>query len=80
MEDKDVLRRIEALVAEEHDLLNKRSEGTIGAEGHQRLEELQVNLDQCWDYLRQRRAARESGLEPDSASVRSGATVERYQQ
>jgi Protein of unknown function (DUF2630) len=44
------------------------------------MEELKVSLDQCWDLLRQRRALREAGLDPDAASARSPEVVERYQQ
>jgi hypothetical protein len=47
---------------------------------HNRLESIRVSLDQCWDLLRQRRALRESGQEPDAAHVRDPEVVERYEQ
>ena len=72
--------RIEALVAEEHALLDE----TAGEEGatdkHKRLRDLQVSLDQCWDLLRQRRARRHAGEDPESAQPRDASTVERYKQ
>jgi hypothetical protein len=46
----------------------------------QRLRELKVSLDQCWDLLRQRRAPREAGRDPDAAGVRRAEVVERYEQ
>jgi hypothetical protein len=74
--DSDVLARIEALVAEEHDL-RERDELAADTE-HQRLQAVEVELDRCWDLLRQRRALRESGQDPDRASVRPGEEVEGY--
>lgn len=81
MDDSEVLARIRQLVDEERDL-RERHEGRGGLEDaeRERLGQLEVNLDQCWDYLRQRRAAREYGLEQDQASVRSPGVVERYEQ
>jgi hypothetical protein len=80
MDDADVISRIGALVEEEHAL-----ERTVGAEGPDeesdaRLRELEVALDQCWDLLRQRRARREMGQDPDDAQVRPSGIVEGYQQ
>ncbi|HEX6030583.1 MAG TPA: DUF2630 family protein [Tepidiformaceae bacterium] len=80
MEDKDVLTQISELVDEEHRLLRQRSVGAIGREGEQRLEELEVKLDQCWDYLRQRRGARHAGRPASGVGVRDAETVERYEQ
>jgi hypothetical protein len=80
MDDAEVIRRIGALVDEEHEL--ERSQAASGpdeaAEG--RLREIDVALDQCWDLLRQRRARREMGEDPDDAAVRPPEVVERYQQ
>lgn len=77
--DKDIQERIRELIDEEHSL-----RGTPGAgsaeKGTGRLGELEAQLDQCWDLLRQRRALREEGGNPDDAEVRSGDVVERYQQ
>ncbi|HET8618831.1 MAG TPA: DUF2630 family protein [Acidimicrobiales bacterium] len=80
MDDADVIRRIGELVEEEHAL--ERSVGTSGLDDdtEQRLADLEVALDQCWDLLRQRRARRHSGEDPDSAAVRPPDVVERYQQ
>jgi uncharacterized protein DUF2630 len=80
MDDDQIHGRIEKLVAEEHKLWNAESSGHGSEEDHRRLEELKVSLDQCWDLLRQRRALREEGGNPDDAEVRSGDVVERYQQ
>jgi hypothetical protein len=80
MTDEEVHGRIERLVSEEHELWTRESEGAASEDDRRRLEELKVSLDQCWDLLRQRRALREAGREPDDASVRAPEVVERYQQ
>lgn len=80
MEDQQVLNRIEALVAEEQELLKRQEHGPLDADTQARNERIRVHLDQCWDLLRQRRALREFGQDPDSATVRSEATVEQYEQ
>jgi hypothetical protein len=73
--DGAVLGRIQDLVAEEHRLLEQS--GLADAE-HQRLQKLQVELDQCWDLLRQRRALKETGRDPEQAHVRPPGVVEKY--
>ncbi len=80
MDDAEVIKRIGALVDEEHEL--ERSVGEQGPESDStsRLREVEVALDQCWDLLRQRRARRESGDDPDQAQVRPPEVVERNQQ
>ena len=80
MDDADVIKRIGALVDEEHEL--ERSLGEQGPESDagSRLRDVEVALDQCWDLLRQRRARREMGDDPDEAQVRPPEVVERYQQ
>lgn len=77
MEDQSILKRIQNLVDEEHrlDAHTERS-----PEDRQRYHDLQVELDQCWDLLRQRRAKREFGDDPDQAKVRDEETVESYEQ
>lgn len=80
MDDKNVLSRISDLVDEEHRLLAQRSGGEMGDDGHKRIAELEVELDQCWDFLRQRRAARGAGRDDDTVAVRDPSIVERYQQ
>jgi hypothetical protein len=81
MDDVDIVQQIDRLVDEEH-LLTRRtaSYGGPTEEDRDRLRDLEVQLDQCWDLLRQRRARRSAGQEPDDATVRSADVVERYQQ
>lgn len=79
MDDKEVLGRIHGLVDEEHKLREQLSQGKLSAdEEHARLKELEVALDQCWDLLRRRRAAREFGNNPDSEQAHSSSEVEGY--
>jgi hypothetical protein len=80
MVDKEIMQHIEKLVNEEHELLNLSEAGGLDDTQHARMQELQVNLDQCWDLLRQRRARRDAGLNPDEAKVRDPEIVEHYQQ
>jgi uncharacterized protein DUF2630 len=80
MEDPQIHGKIEQLVAEEHELWEREAAGNAGEADRQRLEELKVSLDQCWDLLRQRRALREAGRDPAAADVRGPEVVERYQQ
>lgn len=78
MDDKEVLNRIDELVQEEERLLHAHEGDGLSSEDHARMEELKVQLDKAWDYLRQRRALRQYGENPDEASVRDGGTVEDY--
>ncbi len=80
MVDKEIMQHIERLVNEEHELLNLSEASGLDDTQHARMQELQVNLDQCWDLLRQRRARRHAGLNPDEAKVRDPEIVEHYQQ
>jgi hypothetical protein len=80
MDDSQILGRIDELVAEEQNLHEREGRGQLDPGDHARLEEIQVSLDRCWDLLRQRRARREFGEDPDQASARSAGTVENYQQ
>ena len=80
MADEQIHDRIERLVDEEHELYSKVGEGGLSANEHNRLEEIKVSLDQCWDLLRQRRALRDAGQDPDAAQVRDPERVERYEQ
>lgn len=77
-EDRQILARIGELVAEE-DRLRDQLTG-LSPDERERLEQVEVALDQCWDLLRQRRARREFGHEPDAAEVRPPNVVERYSQ
>ena len=78
MADEDIITRINDLAHEEHQLFEKESEGMASAKERHRLKEIQVQLDQCWDLLHQRRARRSAGLDPDQAAVRPETTVEGY--
>ena len=84
MSDESIAARIEGLVAEEHQLRNREQADSGSTErleqDQERLRELQIELDRCWDLLRQRRARRDAGLNPDDAQVRDADTVERYLQ
>ena len=81
MDDKAVLSRISDLVDEEHRLRQQLSRGEIsGTEEHARLKDLEVALDQCWDLLRRRRAAREAGNDPNTEQAHSVDEVEGYLQ
>lgn len=80
MEDNEILQQIEKLVNEEHELTQQAHQGGLSAEGHTRMQQLEVNLDQCWDLLRQRRALRSAHLNPDEAKVRDADIVEHYKQ
>jgi hypothetical protein len=74
--ESPVLARIQRLVAEEHALRNKPALAPFEKE---QLAALEVDLDQCWDLLRQRRALREFGQSPAAAHVRPADVVERYE-
>lgn len=79
MDDQQVLSRIDELVQEEESLLHRHESEGLSEDEHARLRELQVQLDQAWDYLRQRRALRQYGEDPDEASERDAGTVEGYE-
>ena len=78
--DDDIVQTINKLADEEHHLEREHGDRPLTDEERRRLDAVKVSLDQCWDLLRQRRARRESGLDPDDAAVRSESTVEGYQQ
>ncbi len=80
MDDQQVLDRIDQLVKEEEQLLHRHEGEGLDDDEHARLQELQVQLDKAYDYLRQRRALRRAGDDPDDASMRDGGTVESYEQ
>ncbi len=80
MSDTEILHHIEALVNEEHELTKLAEQGGLDDEQRVRIRALEVSLDQCWDLLRQRRARRSAGLNPDEARVRDEQTVEHYLQ
>jgi hypothetical protein len=75
--DQPVLDHIQTLVAEEHRLYVHRS---LNDSDRERLAKIEVELDQCWDLLRRRRALRDVGLDPNEAQVRPPGVVEKYEQ
>lgn len=80
MNDIEILKRIEELVKEEHDLTQQSHRGGLSEDEHKRMRQLEIGLDQCWDLLRQRRALRSAHLNPDEAKVRDANIVEHYKQ
>ncbi len=78
MDDDKVTQTINELAREEHALFERESHGTASDADRERLRRLQVMLDQCWDLLRQRRAKREFGMNPEDARARDEKTVEGY--
>lgn len=84
MSDESIAARIEGLVSEEHELRAREQADSpdpaaLDAD-RERLRSVEVELDRCWDLLRQRRAARDAGADPDMAEARDAETVERYLQ
>jgi predicted nuclease with TOPRIM domain len=78
-DDVDIQQHIKGLIDEEHGLRTRLAEGRLSvAEENERLQRIEVELDQCWDLLRQRRAKREFGGDPAEAQVRDASTVENY--
>jgi hypothetical protein len=75
--DQPILHYIQTLMSEEHRLY---AQGSLAAADRARLAKLNVELDQCWDLLRQRRALRETGGDPNEAQVRPPEVVEKYEQ
>ena len=80
MDDGEIHGSIEQLVAEEHELWQRESDGTATDGDRQRLQSVKIALDRCWDLLRQRRALREAGLDPSVATERPEEVVEQYEQ
>ena len=78
MDDQQVIERINQIAHEEHQLWEREGRGEITDAERERLRELAVTLDQCWDLLHQRRARRAAGQNPDDTSVRDARTVEGY--
>ena len=84
MSDESIASRIERLVDEEHELRSREqadsSDTAALDQDRDRLRTVVVELDRCWDLLRQRRAIRDAGGDPDDAQARDAGTVERYLQ
>ena len=81
MSDESIAERIERLVAEEHQLRSREQTDTSEAleDDAARLRAVELELDVCWDLLRQRRALREFGRDPDEAEPRPPGIVENYE-
>jgi hypothetical protein len=80
MNDQDIMQQISKLVDEEHALMQAEASGEIDDPGRERMRALEVQLDQYWDLLRQRRSRRDFGENPNEAEVRKPDTVENYLQ
>ena len=80
MDDDELHRRIDDLVAEEHRLERAHTGQALSPEERARLDDVGVQLDRYWDLLRQRDARRRAGLDPDGAQERDASTVEGYRQ
>ena len=78
--DSRITKSIDELVQEEHTLWDAESRGEAGEAERQRLAEIKVELDRCWDLLRQRRALEEFGMDPNAAAARDESVVEGYEQ
>jgi hypothetical protein len=83
MNDESIADHIEKLVTEEHELRHReeadRDLDSLDAD-RERLRSVEIELDRCWDLLRQRRALRSAGGDPDDAQLRDADTVEHYRQ
>jgi uncharacterized protein YjaG (DUF416 family) len=80
MDDKEIVKRISDLAAEEQQLEEAHVGEGLSAEELKRKRDLEITLDEMWDLLRQRRAKRSAGQDPDAAAQRSADTVEGYLQ
>jgi hypothetical protein len=78
VDDKKITENIDALAREEHELFERESHGKATDADRARLLHLQGTLDQCWDLLRQRRAKRAAGQDPNEAHVRDERTIKNY--
>ncbi|WP_433217808.1 DUF2630 family protein [Microtetraspora malaysiensis] len=80
MRDDEILRRIGELIDEEHTLRGRLAAGELTTEDeHERIRTLESALDQCWDLLRQRRASRDAGEDPDIGVPRPVDEIEDYE-
>ena len=81
MDDTSIHQHISGLVDAEHELRRRLQAGEIDSDDERaQLRDLEVQLDQCWDLLRQRDARRSAGTDPDAAAARPVSEVEGYQQ
>ena len=80
MDDQELVKRINDLAEQEHRLEEAHVGQGLAPEEEERLRTIEVALDQCWDLLRQRRARRHAGQDPDEAAERPAPVVEGYRQ
>ncbi|HET7738926.1 MAG TPA: DUF2630 family protein [Tepidiformaceae bacterium] len=80
MTDDEIMSAIKALVDEEHSLLQKTEQGEVDDHSEKRLHAIEVALGQQWDLLRQRRALRRNGKDPNEATLRDAATIQHFRQ
>lgn len=81
MKDEEILGQIRQLVDEEHSLRARLAAGEVTSEEERaRIQSLEQSLDRCWDQLRQRRARRDAGDDPDHAAPRPASEIEDYEQ
>jgi len=78
--DADLVRHIDELVEMEHQLERSHAQNELSREDRARLDTIEVQLDQCWDLLRRRRARRRAGLDPSETEIRAAEVVEGYEQ
>jgi hypothetical protein len=80
LNDLEIVQNIDKLVAEEHQLERDHGDRELSDDERERMNRIEVELDRCWDLLRQRRARRNAGQDPGDVQVRPGEVVEHYQQ
>jgi len=80
MNDDEILARIQELVGQEQALRQQEADGRTTDPGQRRMHALTVEMDELWDLVRQRRALRDAGQDPDAAGQRDAPTVEHYMQ
>jgi len=80
MNDEQIVTEINRLSEEEHRLEEAHVGEGLSPEESEKLRTIEVALDRCWDLLRQRRARRDAGQDPDDATLRPAPVVENYRQ
>ncbi len=80
MDDNTILQRVSELTDEERELEESHEKAKLSEEKLARLKAIEIELDQCWDLLRRRRARRHAGLDPDEETIRPADVVEHYKQ
>ncbi len=80
MDDREIVDTINQLAEKEHELERRATTAALDDAEHEELKKIELQLDQCWDLLRQRRARRHAGQDPDAAQARPIDVVEHYQQ